>query len=140
MKSAGKKKSGSAPGGIERRKAPRRPVVDTFSLFAVVPKKGPHRLPVHDVSELGVGFDFDIEGESIATFPAAVGERFDLHLYLNQTLFLALEVEIMRIEARRNGSRRVGAEIANRKSAAYRGFAAFIEMLDAVAESASVAS
>jgi hypothetical protein len=139
-KPSSSKKPKSAPSGVERRKAPRRPVVETFSLFAVIPKKGPYRLPVNDVSELGLGFDFDIDGESAETFPTAIGERFEVDLYLNQSLYLPLEVEIMRIETRKGGARRVGTEIANRKTPAYRGFAAFLKMLDAVSEVASVAS
>jgi hypothetical protein len=134
------KKPAAIPGGIERRKAPRRPILDTFSLFVAIPKKGPHRLPVHDVSELGLGFDFDVEGESATSFPTAIGEKLEVHLYLNQSLYLPLEVEIMRIESRKGGARRVGTEIASRKTPAYKGFEAFLKMLDAVAGGAALAS
>ena len=134
------KSTPSGPQGIERRKALRRPVVETFSLYVVVPKKGPYRLPVNDVSELGLGFDFDIDGESAEGFPTAIGERFEVDLYLNQTLYLPLEVEIMRIESRKGGVRRVGTEIADQKTPAYRAFVAFLKMLDAVSEVATVTS
>jgi hypothetical protein len=115
----------------ERRRARRRPVLETFSLFVVIPKKGIHRLAIHDVSDLGIGFDLDTEGESPADFPLTSGNSLDLRLYLNQSLYLPLTVEVVRIEDR-NTVRRVGAEFAQRDSGNYKGFLAFLTMLDSV--------
>src|ERR1700751_1407622 len=86
------------PKAEERRRSKRRPILDTFSLFAVVPKKGVHRLQVHDLSDLGMGFDLDIDGENFDEFPINPKEKLSVHLYLNQSLYLNLEVQVMRIE------------------------------------------
>src|SRR5579885_2681962 len=94
--------------GAERRRSARQPILDSFSLFVVVPKKGIHRLPIHDVSAEGIGFDLDTEGESPSDFPVKVGETLELRLYLNQSLFLALEAKVMRSQEK-DLIRRIGA-------------------------------
>ena len=126
-----------APSGAERRKTRRRPILDTFSLFVVVPKKGVHRLPVHDLSDEGMGFDFDIEGESAADFPVQRGETVDVLLYLNQSLYLPLSVRVVRVEDK-GEIRKVGAEFTEKSGPAFQGYAAFLAMLDAVAEAGHI--
>jgi hypothetical protein len=123
--------------GAERRKTKRRPILDTFSLFAVVPKKGMHRLLVHDVSEGGLGFDLDIDGESFDEFPVKAGEKLEVHLYLNQSLYLPLSVQIARLEDSKT-VRRVGTELVNATSPESKAFASFLQMLDVVADVAVV--
>lgn len=113
----------------EKRKSPRKKVIQTFSLFIVIPKKGVHRLPIHDLSDSGLGFDFDIEGESSTDFPIKTGEEFDIHLYLNQTLFLPLKAKIVRIEMR-GTIRRTGAELADTGAPGYKAFCSFVQMLE----------
>jgi hypothetical protein len=135
-KAAGKgaaKSGGDSVPGIERRKARRRPILETFSVFAVVPKKGPHRVPIHDVSDLGVGFDLDTEGELPEEFPLAQGEKLEIHFYLNQSLYLPLEVDIVRLE-RAGGVRKVGASICDKSTRPYKAFLAFLAMLDALSD------
>jgi hypothetical protein len=125
----------------ERRRSKRRELLTTFSLFAVVPQKGPLRLTVHDLSEDGIGFDLDIEEEvGILTASAPdlgpnmkVGSPLEVHLYLNQSLYLPLHTSIKRVEKLKTG-RRLGAEFTERGSAAYRALTAFLTMLDAVSE------
>jgi hypothetical protein len=124
--------------GAERRKTKRRPILDTFSLFVVVPKKGMHRLQVHDVSEGGLGFDLDIDGESASEFPAKIGEKLEVHLYLNQSLYLPVAVQIARIDDGKTG-RKIGAELTDKGAASAKAFAAFLNMLDAVTEAAEIA-
>jgi hypothetical protein len=124
--------------GAERRKTKRRPVLDTFSLFVVVPKKGMHRLQVHDLSEGGLGFDLDIDGENFDEFPAKVGEQIEVHLYLNQSLYLPLAAQIARVEDTKT-VRRVGAEIVEKGSPSAKAFAAFLQMLDVVTEAGQIA-
>ena len=126
-------------GGIERRRARRRPILNTFSLFVVVPKKGVHRLVIHDVSDLGIGFDLDTEGESQTDFPLTPGEIIDLRLYLNQSLYLPLSVEVVRIEER-HLLRRVGAEFSNRSARNHKAFLSFLNMLDEVVDVAKIES
>lgn len=119
--------------GIDRRKARRRPILDSFSFYVVVPKKGYHRLRVADLSDSGVGFDFDIAGESPDDFPVKHGEEFELHFYLNQTLFLPMQVMVARIDDSK-AIRRIGAEFKNRGSSEYQGIMAILEMIDRLSE------
>ncbi|MGK5081977.1 PilZ domain-containing protein [Bdellovibrionota bacterium FG-1] len=119
-------------GGAERRRSNRRPILRTFSLFVVVPQKGIHRLEVHNVSEQGLSFDLDTEGEDAANFPLKESENLEIQFYLNQSLFLPLSVRIVRAETT-GPVRRVGVEIV-RQDKASEGFKAFIQMLDQVAD------
>jgi len=129
----------NAKSGQERRRSKRRPVLDTFSLFVVVPKKGVHRLQIHDISEAGLGFDLDIEGENFDEFPIRPKEKLDVQLYLNQSLYLDLPVTVARIEDG-GGVRRIGAEFSDRGSPGYQGLAAFVKMLDALTETGRISA
>ena len=119
--------------GIERRNARRRPLLESFSFFVVVPRKGVHRLRIHDVSDLGMLFDLDMEGESQLDFPLVKGEVLDVQFYLNQSLYLPLSVQVARIE-KHDTMRRVGTEIADTKSKSYKAFLSFLTMLDAIVD------
>jgi hypothetical protein len=119
--------------GAERRRSKRRPVLETFSLFAVVPKKGPHRLPILDVSDQGIRFDVDTEGESASDFPLRANEALEVQFYLNQSLYLPLEIKVVRIETS-GAVRRIGAEFKDKSSKSYKAYLAFLQMLDAVLE------
>jgi hypothetical protein len=124
--------------GAERRKSKRRPILETFSLFAVVPKKGMHRLLVHDVSEGGLGFDLDIDGENFDEFPVKAGEKLEVHLYLNQSLYLPLSVQIARLEDTKS-IRRLGTELVDPSSPQSKAFASFLQMLDVIADVGEIA-
>ena len=126
---------GSAPNGSERRRAVRRPVLETFSLFVVLPKKGHLRLPIHDVSDLGLSFDLDTEGEAPELFPIALGEKFDIHFYLNQRLYLPLAVTVRRVEEK-GTVRSVGVELLDKITNEYKAFQSFLHMFDAIIETA----
>ena len=121
----------------ERRKSKRRPILDSFSLFLVVPRKGPHRLPIHDVSREGIGFSLDTEGETPEEFPLEQGETLNLRLYLNQTLYLPLVLKAARIESH-SGLRRVGASFEEREKASYKAYLAFHDMLEEVIDAARI--
>ncbi len=121
----------------EKRKSPRRPVLDSFSMFIVIPRKGDYRLKIHDLNSLGLGFDYDIDGESLQDSPISVGESFDVQLYLNQTLYLPLSIKVARIETR-EAIRKVGAELTEKTGKNYKAFQSFIQMLDILAESAKL--
>lgn len=116
----------------ERRKVRRRPILATFSVFCVVPRKGVHRLPIHDVSEQGIAFDLDTEGEDLQDFRVTTGETLDVQFYLNQSLFLPLSVKVIRVE---DGPavRKVGAELIP-GGKGHEAFLSFVAMLDAVGE------
>jgi hypothetical protein len=130
-------KSGSQS-GAERRKSKRLDILDTFSLFVVVPAKGPMRLKVHDISDAGIGFDLDIaEEQGSVGFEAKVGNNFDIHLYLNQSLYLPLHVTVRRI-VDAEGIRRIGAEFQGKATKGQVALLAFLDMLDALGEVARI--
>lgn len=128
-------KSKTQPSGAERRRSKRTEVLDTFSLFASVPKKGPHRLRVHDLSEIGIGFDLDIEEEDEGSgFPVENGTPLEIHLYLNQSLYIPMKVVVRRVEKKGN-VRRIGAETAGDKSdPATSAILSFIKMLESISD------
>jgi hypothetical protein len=134
-----KNKKADTGSGAERRRSRRRPILSTFSLFVVVPQKGIHRLPVHDVSDLGIGFDLDTEGEEPGDFPLRQGEQLSIHFYLNQSLYLPLDVRVARLEDGQ-GIRRIGAEVLTQtkndpNAAAYQ---AFLQLLDRIVDVAQI--
>jgi hypothetical protein len=108
--------------------------LNSFSLFVVIPKKGVHRMQVHDVSELGMGFDVDIEGETPEEFPLREGEVLDLRFYLNQSLYIPLGLSVVRVE-RKGSVRRVGATFDDKNSKGYKALASFLHMLDGILDS-----
>ncbi len=121
------------PTGMERRRAPRRQVLDSFSFFVVVPKKGMHRLRVHDISEIGIGFDFDTEGEPLDVFPVVNGETMDLHFYLNQSFHIPLTMKIVRIE-QKGTVRKIGAEFLKQNEKPAKALAALLTVIDQLLE------
>jgi len=130
-------KTGKTVSPAERRRTQRRTLLETFSFFAMVPKKGPHRLTVHDLSEEGIGFDLDIEGEAAAEFPISQGEVFELRLYLNQALYLPLLIEVRRIEEK-NQIRRIGAAFSEKDSPGHKACLCLIQMLDRIGDIAKI--
>ncbi len=123
-----KAKGGAQAQPQERRKFKRRQIIDSFSMFVALPKKGGARLALHDVSEQGIGFAFDTEGETHADSPITQGDTFSVHLYLNQSLYLPLTVRTARIEP--GAIRRVGAEFVDTKTPAFEALQAFVQFLD----------
>jgi hypothetical protein len=119
-----------------RRKAKRRPILDTFSLFVVVSTKNILKLKINDLSELGIGFNFDIEGEADQT-PVKNGDIVDLQLYLNQSLHIPLQIKVVRIEDA-DKMRKIGAEYTDKKSTGYQALMGFLEMLDRLADAAQI--
>lgn len=112
----------------ERRKHKRRQIIDSFSMFVALPLKGGHKLGLHDLSEQGIGFDFDTDGEAHADSPVAKGDTFTVHLYLNQSLSLPLTVRVARIEP--GAIRRLGAEFTEPQTPAFQALLAFVQFLD----------
>lgn len=122
-------------GGAERRKSMRRPVVESFSFFVAIPRKGGYRLPIQDVSEDGMAFSLDTEGETAADFPIASGEEMEVHFYLNQSLYLPLSVKLVRV-LEIDGIRRAGALFVDKKSKGYQALRSLIALLDEISDTA----
>lgn len=118
---------------IERRKAKRRPILDAFSFFVVAPKKGLLKLSVADLSDGGLGFDYDVGGEIFSSFPIEKDEVLDIHFYLNQSLFIPLTIKIVRIEDIA-GVRRVGGEFIGKGLQAHKGLLSVLEMIDQIGD------
>ncbi|MCC7440688.1 MAG: PilZ domain-containing protein [Bdellovibrionales bacterium] len=125
-------------GQDERRKSPRRTLLQTFGFFAILPEKGMHRLPVHDLSESGIGMDIDIEGEQPGDFPAA-GASLTVHLYLNQSLYLPLSAKVAWIRPGKAG-RMAGVEFDKGSSGARKAVAELIRLLDVLHDHAELSS
>jgi hypothetical protein len=129
--------AGGASNGVERRKAKRRAILDSFSVFVAIPKKGFYKLPVHDISDFGLGFDFDTEGEDPADFPIQKGDSVEVHFYLNQSLYLPLQTKVARVETK-GTVRQLGVELQDRSAPGAEAFAAFLQLVDCVTDSAVI--
>lgn len=117
--------------GKERRTSDRRPLVEKFAFFVVVPQKGVHRLPIHNLSEGGLAFDLDLEGEALSDFVLQKGEALDVHFYLNPSLFIPLGVRVAWIQEEET-KRTIGVQISKTQTKGYRAFIAFIQVLDEI--------
>jgi hypothetical protein len=115
----------------ERRKSKRRKVLEAFSIFIMVPKKGYHQLKIRDISESGIGFDLDIEGETPLQYPAQVGDTIDFRFYINHSLSFPLSTKIVRITEKELG-RHVGTEFQDKQSPSYQALVALLYFLDSV--------
>ena len=113
----------------ERRKSKRKKILDSFSVFVALPKKGGAKLPVHDVSNDGLFFDYDMDGEDVDAFPLENGEDLEVHFYLNQTLFIPLTVRVVRV-ARKGEIRQIGGEIQSRDDDHHRAYVSFNELIN----------
>lgn len=121
----------------ERRRSKRRPILDTFSLSVVLKNKSDIRLKIHDMSDQGLGFEIDIEGESIDGYTPKTGETLSIELYLNQSLSIPLKIKVVRIE-KKNHNRTVGVEIQDQNGKAHQAFLGFLQTIDRLAEVATV--
>jgi len=112
-----------------RRRAERTPLLEQFYLSAMIPDRGPYRLKVLDVSELGIGFS--CEASEIESWQLEREDTLELRLFLNQRLYLPLKVRIAHLNADKKTTR-VGAEILKGDSEGYDALLAFLKMLDAI--------
>jgi hypothetical protein len=119
-----------APTGMDRRKHRRRPILDSFSVFAVAPSLGPMRLKLIDVSEMGVGLEFG--EESVGLSIPQVGTKIGILLYLNPSLFLPLDLEVVRLDSGK--TTRLGAVILNPTTPGVLAVHAFLQMIDRISE------
>ncbi len=113
----------------ERRRHYRRRILDSFSFFVTIPAKGSYQLNVHDLSEAGIGFDYDLEGERLDDSPLQLGDSVDLQFFLNQSLGIQLKVRVAAIRMEGN-QRRVGAEFIAQASPGYQALQLFLKLVD----------
>lgn len=116
--------------GMERRKAKRREVLEKFSFYICIPKLGLTRHSVNDVSELGIGFTINTLGE----FKLLKDETCELHFYLNQSLYLAMKIQVMRQQDSEQ-LQEVGAVFLNTETPQYQTFLTLVKFVDQVTES-----
>lgn len=121
----------------ERRRSLRRPVLETFSCFVVLPEQGFFKLKVHDLSEDGIGFDLDVEGAPSFALPATPGQSMELRFHINQSLYIPLLISVRRIDDT-TGVRRVGAEFARKNDPEFKAYLAFIHLLDRILDSLQI--
>ena len=134
------KKNGAQ--STERRRAKRLPVLDSFSVALVLPKKGDTRLTVFDVSRLGIGFYLD---ENLVNLPSDLQAEYQLHLggvveahlYLNQSLYIPVSVTVARLEEQ-DQRQRVGVEFVDLQSPGFLAFESFVQMLDRLGETGKI--
>lgn len=130
--SATKAASSKESSGIERRKERRTDVLETFSVFLVIPAKGDHKIYLRDVSAGGLGFyaeatDAFVSGETVAAF-----------FHINPALKLPLTLKIVHAlkEENENGLVRIkiGCEFGDTSSKGYKAYTTFIDLLDQLSE------
>ena len=119
--------------GFERRKAKRREVLDQFSFYICVPKLGYTRHKVNDVSELGIGFTIDTMGE----FKLGQDEVCDLLFYLNQSLYLPLQIKAVRLREAEH-TQEVGATFNDTTTEVYQTLLTLVKLIDQLTESAEI--
>ncbi len=120
--------------GSERRKAKRREVLDQFSFYICVPKLGYTRHKVNDVSELGIGFTLDTMGE----FKLAQNEVCSLQFYMNQSLYLPLTIQAVRLMEKDEHTQEVGAIFQDPETAVHQTLLTLVKLIDQLSESAEI--
>ena len=116
----------------ERRKTSRRNILDQFSFYVSVPRLGNNRLKVNDVSEMGIGFVV----ETLGQFRLEKDEQVDLHFYLNQSLFLPLRIQAVRLQEE-GDEQLVGAVFLDTHTNQHATFLTLVKLLDQLSEFAT---
>jgi hypothetical protein len=114
---------------VEKRRAKRRDIVDRFSFYVCIPKLGYTRHKVNDVSELGIGFELETLGE----FKLSKGEVCELDFYMNQSLYLPLQIEVMR-HVDHETTQLIGAAFVDVQSATQLTFNTLVKLVDQLSE------
>ena len=120
----------------ERRRARRRPVLETFSLSVAIPSLGPHRLDVEDLSEIGIGVRMDSDVFEDGKVPQIqAGENLELNLYLNRSLFIPLRLKVARVvELAPKRQVLVGGDFEESSEGAITAVESFLSVLDVLVD------
>lgn len=119
----------------ERRRAKRLPILETFSLFCSVPKLGPVRQSVSDVSELGMGI---VVSDDVPAEGLDADKVFEVQMFLNPSLSIPLKARVVRTVRIDGIGTQVGLEFVDRKSPGFRAVSAFLKMLDEIGAAVSI--
>lgn len=120
----------------ERRRAKRLPILETFSLFCSIPKLGPVRQSVSDVSELGMGVVINDDTPTQGELPA--DKTIEVAIFLNPSLSIPLKARVVRTVRIEGIGTQVGLEFTDRKSPGFRAVNAFLKMLDEIGAAVSI--
>jgi hypothetical protein len=118
---------------LEKRKTKRREILDRFSFYVCIPRLGYSRHKVKDISELGIGFEIETLGE----FKLTTGEVCELQFYLNQSLYLPLQIQVVR-QIDRDSTQEVGATFSGQSSNAHATFTTLVKLVDQLGEFAEI--
>jgi hypothetical protein len=117
------------PDWSEKRKSRRHEIIDQFSFYVCVPKLGWARHKVSDISDSGIR----IEIETLGEFRLALGETTDLLFYMNQSLHLSLQIEVVR-QTDHGSVQQVGATFRNPESDEQKTFTTLVKLVDQLSE------
>ena len=121
----------------ERRRSKRRPILETFSLAIVLKNKPDLKLRVIDISDHGLAFEIDIDGEALSEYTPRANDTLSVSLYLNQTLYIPLKVKVIRISKNKE-NRSIGAELLDQKGKSHQALLGFLETIDRLVEVAEI--
>lgn len=112
---------------LERRKHARREVLETFHVFVVIPKVGPQKLYLADLSEGGFAMNADEDAHLKAQ------DAYSGFFYINPSLKLPLSFKVAHIAPQADGAQRIGCEFNDPTSKAYKSYVKFLHLLDDLA-------
>lgn len=118
--------------GAERRRVKRREILENFSFYICIPKLGYTRHKVNDISELGIGFMVETLGE----FRLVNQETCELQFYLNQSLYLPMQIQVVRAMDRPELVQEVGAIFTEMNDSAHDTFVTLVKLVDQMTETA----
>ena len=114
---------------VEKRRAKRREILERFSFYVCIPKLGYSRHKVNDISEIGIGFEIETLGE----FKLNQGEICELQFYMNQSLFLSLQIEVVR-HLESETTQQIGASFVDIQSNPQLTFNTLVKLVDQLSE------
>ena len=104
---------------IERRRSPRKDVLDTFHVFMAIRKKGLRKIYLRDLSLTGVGLLVEPDDSF------RQGETLDCEFYINPSLKFPLRVKVAHV----TGSI-AGCDFVETETPAYRAYSSFVGLLE----------
>lgn len=110
--------------GSERRKHARRDVLETFHVFLVIPKVGPQKIYLRDLSEGGMALVAEAED------PLKLQDVVSCFLHINPNLKLPLSFKVTHVKVDADGTKRLGCEFDDTSSKAYKAYVKFLDLLD----------